>query len=306
MLKINPRISVLMPAYNVEQYVGDAIESILNQTFTDFEFIIINDGSTDKTASIITKYAKRDKRIKFVNHSKNKGLISVLNEGLDLCSGEYIARFDSDDISLSERFEKQVVYMDKHPECGVVSAWPKRFGPNVKQDDIFKYQPEMKLFDFIFHGCCISHPCAMIRRSVLVNNNIKYNPKCKYAEDYDFWIEIVRRAEIHNLQEVLLLYRWSGENISVKHAKEQKENFERTKKEQLSKLFGSEYELECFFNANRELNESFYLFGFLPVLRRKQYATEKTKYYLFDKIPLIKESHGNIYLFEFIKIGVLK
>jgi glycosyltransferase involved in cell wall biosynthesis len=98
-----PRISVVMPAYNSERYIGEAIESILNQTFTDFEFIIINDGSMDDTAKIVLQYANKDKRIKFINNKDNRGIVSVLNQGLDLAKGEYIARMDSDDISLPTR-----------------------------------------------------------------------------------------------------------------------------------------------------------------------------------------------------------
>ena len=101
-----PKVSVLMPAYNSEKYIAEAIESILNQTFSDFEFIIINDGSTDKTAEIVNGYARADKRIKFINNKKNQGLIAVLNQGLDLCRGEYIARMDSDDIAINDRLEK--------------------------------------------------------------------------------------------------------------------------------------------------------------------------------------------------------
>jgi len=306
MTKNNPTVSVLMSAYNTEKYIDQAIESILNQTFTDFEFIIINDGSTDNTAKKIIKFAEQDKRIKFINHSENRGLITVLNEGLDLCCGEYIARFDSDDISLPERFSKQVEYMNTHPECGVVGGWLKKFGSNVKTNDIHKYPPKMKIMDFIIHGNQIAHPCTMIRRSVLITNTIKYNPKYKHAEDYAFWTEIVKHAEIHNLQEVFLLYRWHDKNVSVIHTKEQLDCAERIRHDRLSELSTSEYDVGKLLNLTRELNEHFYLFGFLPIFRRKQYSITKTKYYLLDKIPLIKEKDGKIYLFGCINIGIIK
>ena len=128
-----PKVSVLMPAYNSEAFVAEAIESILNQTYTDFEFIIINDGSTDKTAEIIDEYAKNDSRIKFINNHKNQGLIAVLNQGLDLCTGEYVARMDSDDISMPQRFEKQVQYMDEHQEVGILGTWIDFFPTTTMQ-----------------------------------------------------------------------------------------------------------------------------------------------------------------------------
>lgn len=301
-----PKISVLMPAYNVEKYVGTAIESIQNQTYSNFEFIIINDGSTDNTAKIINQYAKKDKRIKFINNSKNTGLIAVLNDGLKLCRGEYIARFDSDDIALPERFEKQIKYMDNHPECGVVGTWLKKFGPEIKPNDIYKYPHKMKPLDFVFHGNQVAHPSAMIRRSVIAKYSIKYDPKYKHAEDYAFWTEIVKHSEIHNLQEVLHLYRWYDNNVSVIHKKEQYDCAERIRYDRLSEILTSEHDINVLINISREINERFYLFGFLPTIRRKQYSTIKTKYYLFEKIPIIKEKDGHIYLFELIKIGSFK
>lgn len=231
-----PRVSVLMSAYNSEKYIAEAIESILNQTFTDFEFIIINDGSTDNTAKIISDYAKSDKRIKFIDNKKNAGLIAALNQGLDFCRGEYIARMDSDDISLPERFAKQVKYMDQHPECGALSTWANKFGPNITKDKILTYIPTVKLLDFLVYGDKVLNPGSMVRRSVLVDNNIKYNPEYKYAEDYAFWIEVVKHAEIHNLQEILLKYRWHDGNVSVTHRQTQLECAERIRKSILSDL----------------------------------------------------------------------
>jgi len=212
-----PRISVLMPAYNAYEYIGVAIESILNQTFTDFEFIIINDGSTDKTAQIIGEYAKRDKRIKLVNNSKNKGLIGVLNEGLDLAHGEYIARMDSDDISLPTRFEKQIKYMDGHQQCGVLGTWFQCFGNST---DIVCHPKRIKLLN-ILAGQFVGHPTVMLRKSVIDKYDFRYDMNYKHAEDYELWSRMVLVTEIHNLPEILLNYRWIDTNISVIHANAQ-------------------------------------------------------------------------------------
>ncbi len=295
-----------MSAYNSEKYVAEAIESILNQTFKDFEFIIVNDGSTDKTVEIIKKYAKSDERIKFIDNKKNAGIVAALNQGLDFCHGEYIARMDSDDISLPERFEKQAKYMDKHPECGACSTWAELFGSNVTQNNILRHMPTVKLLDFVLYGNQVLNPGSMIRRSVLIDNNIKYNPDYKYAEDYAFWIEIIKHAEIHNLQEVLLKYRWHNSNTSVIHQLSQRECSERIRKNILSYLLSYEQDQDKLLRMTREVHERFWLFGILPIIRRKQYSIVKTKYYLFEKLPIIKEKDGKIYLFEYIKIGKLK
>lgn len=300
-----PRVSVLMPAYNSEKYIAEAIESILNQTFTDFEFIIINDGSTDGTSKIVRKYANRDPRIKFIDNKRNQGLIAVLNQGLDLCTGEYIARMDSDDISRPERFKLQVDYMDAHPNVGVVGAWCQKFGNQVK-NDVFKYQESMRLFDLLIYGSRVSHPTAMIRTSVLRNNKIYYDPKYPHAEDYGFWVSIARVSEIHNLQTVLLDYRWHDTNVSVLHHKTQMESAERVRHDLLETVLTNDKDVKKLLNLTRELHQHFWLFGFLPIVRRKQYSITKTKYYLFEKIPLLRIQDGKIYLFEFIKIGNLR
>ena len=306
MLVKTPKVSVLMCAYNSEKYVAEAIESILNQTFKDFEFIIINDGSTDKTAEIVAEYAKRDKRIKFINNKQNAGLIAALNQGLEFCHGEYIARMDSDDISLPTRFEKQVAYMDAHPECGVCGAGIKKFGTNITKEQVFNYQPIMRLLDFVIHGNKVAHPSTMIRKSVLDEHDIKYNPAYKYAEDFAFWVEVSKYTEIHNLQQVLLKYRWHDSNVSVTHKQTQMECAERIRKSILLELLSNDADVEKLLRLTHEVHERFWLFGILPIIRRKQYSMIKTKYYLFDKLPIIKEKDGKIYLFEFIKIGTLK
>ena len=181
-----PKISVLMPAYNVEKYIAESIESILNQTFTDFEFLIINDGSTDGTAQIIKEYAKKDKRIRFIDNKKNQGLIAVLNQGLDLCTGEYIARMDSDDISLPERFAKQVEYMEMHPECGLLGTAGQNFGADTNT----YYSPEhVDMFDLL-RGVGFYHPSVMMRKSVMDKYNLRYDPRYYLVEDWRFFIGV--------------------------------------------------------------------------------------------------------------------
>lgn len=227
-----PKVSVLMPAYNSEKYIGEAIESILNQTFTDFEFVIINDGSTDNTAKIVRKYAKKDKRIKFVDNKKNRGLIAVLNEGIDLCCAEYIARMDSDDISLPTRLEKQVKYMNEHLECGVLGTYFKVFG-NRSSEIMFPIY--VKIMDLL-KGNCVGHPTAMIRKSVIEQYDFRYDADYNYSEDYELWSRMIMVTEIRNLPEVLLRYRWHNNNISVEHVQKQDELAKKIKQNLINKI----------------------------------------------------------------------
>lgn len=215
-IEISPRISVIMPAYNAEKYIAQAIESILNQTFKDFEFIIINDGSTDNTVKIINQY--QDERIILINNEKNKGLVPSLNQGLKLASGEYIARMDADDISLPDRFMKQIKYMDKHPKIGVLGSWFHIFGEEINRIETKLKSP--KLADMI-ETSPVGHPTAMLRKKFFDKYYLQYDPAYTHAEDYELWTRVIKFMKIANLPEVLLNYRWAKGNVSHIHEKEQ-------------------------------------------------------------------------------------
>ncbi len=208
-----PRISVLMTAYNTELYIAEAIESILNQTYTDFEFIIINDGSTDNTASIIKKYADSDQRIIFVDNKENQGLIAVLNQGLDMARGEFIARMDADDKSLPQRFEKQIAYLDAHPDVGVlgtlIHGFDKIDAPGIQI-------PVITAMDLLEKNY-IAHPSVMIRKELLDKYNLRYNPDYKHCEDLELWSRLIFLTKFRNIMEVLLMYRITGNNISAQN-----------------------------------------------------------------------------------------
>lgn len=211
------KVSVIMPVYNAEAYVASAIDSILKQTFTDFEFIILNDGSTDNTKSIVSKFT--DKRIKFIDRSENLGIVETLNRGLDLAAGEYIARMDSDDIAMPNRFEEQVKYLDEHQDVGALGTSYIQFGENIPEQTIIK-KPHITYLDTIL-GCPVVHPSVMIRKSVLNKFNLRYRPEYKHAEDYDLWARLIRYSRIDNLTDVLLKYRYHKSNISIVNYTEQ-------------------------------------------------------------------------------------
>ena len=202
-----PKVSVLMPVYNTkEKYLREAIESILNQTFTDFEFIILNDGSTDENVERVIK-SYDDERIKYF-YKENTGIADTLNNGMAKAQGEYIARMDSDDISLSERFAKQVKFLDDNKEISVIGCNFEIF-PEVK---VVQHIQNIKYMDLI-RGCQIGHPTVMFRRSDFERYNLAYNPNYK-CEDYELWSRAIRYLKFANLEEVLLHYRWHETNLS--------------------------------------------------------------------------------------------
>ncbi|WP_434290090.1 glycosyltransferase [Clostridium botulinum] len=206
------KISVVMPVYNSEKYLNQSIESILTQTYKNFEFIIINDGSTDTSLNIIKKYANADRRIKVISR-ENKGLVYSLNEGLSVSKGEYIARMDADDISLNKRFEKQVNILDKYPSIDILGGNVEVFG-NI--DDEYKYNYSKMFNGFndinknkedLFDGYTICHPTVMIRKKAL--QDLKgYNFKYKYSEDIELWFRAIRNNfSILKIEDVILKYR---------------------------------------------------------------------------------------------------
>ncbi len=227
------KISVLMPVYNMAAYIEEAICSILTQTYSDFELLIIDDGSTDGTLDIIRKFD--DTRIKVIAHSVNHGLIASLNQGIDCCTGEYIARMDGDDIALPHRFQRQVEFMDTHPDYGVCGSQVYLLGKDsvstkpITHEEILCWQ--------LFH-CTIMHPTIMIRRSVLVNHGIRYLDY-PHAEDYELWNRLGAVTKLMNLPEVLLMYRVHPGQISNTQQQVQLVQSERIRRDQL-RLLGIE------------------------------------------------------------------
>lgn len=208
------KISVVMPAYNAEKYIKQAIESILNQTYKDFEFIIINDGSTDDTKHIILSY--HDDRIVYLENKENSGIVVTLNKGLDYATGKYIARMDADDIAVNNRFEKQVKYLDENKNIGVLGTGICTFGKNIKeQKRVFTTNVEQLKAELIFNSC-IAHPTVMIRRDVLQKYNLRYDSEFAGAEDYYLWWNIAKVSKIMTLPDVLLKYRIHETQITKK------------------------------------------------------------------------------------------
>jgi len=213
MVKGSPKVSVLMPVFNGEKHLREAVESILHQTFADFEFLIIDDGSTDKSLDVIRSYP--DERIRIVQNEKNCGLILTLNKGLDLAKGEYVARMDSDDISLPKRLERQVTYLDGTPEVGVCGTWIKFMGESRPAVVRYPVEHEEIRCRLLFANP-LAHPSVMLRKVFFDKHNLRYE-NFKSAEDFELWQRCSVLFKLHNLPEVLLEYRVTSSSIT--HAK---------------------------------------------------------------------------------------
>ncbi len=199
----NPRVSVVMPAYNAEKFIGEAVESILNQTYADFELIIIDDGSTDQTAAIVRSF--KDDRIRLMQNGVNLKITKSLLRGWDAAKGEYIIRADSDDINLPERFFEQVQFMDTHKDVDICGSWLQCFGVS---DEIVRYLPEhndIQLYLMVF--CCIGHPTVIMRKKSFETHGLGYDEKLVYCEDYDLWVRSRKLLRFANIQKVLVKYR---------------------------------------------------------------------------------------------------
>jgi len=221
-----PKVSIVMPVYNREKYVAFAIESILNQSFRNFEFIIVNDGSSDKTSEILSSYI--DTRIKIINNDQNKGIVFSRNIGIKNAIGEYISMFDSDDIALPNKLELQIKFLEKKSDFAMVGSWVKMIDENDKLlktkwklTASYKKIPAILLFRNYF-----------VQSTVLLRQNCI--PKALYTkdfdivEDYKMWFDISIKYKVANLQNYLVLYRIHSGNISdnnEKHINNEKKLF---------------------------------------------------------------------------------
>lgn len=208
-----PKISVLLSAYNAQDYLKDAIESILSQTFRDFEFIIIDDGSTDSTLKIIQSF--NDKRIRIISHQKNIGLTKSLNEGLKIAKGRYIARMDADDISLPQRIEKQSAFLDKYPKVGIVSCWHQVINPqNIIIGEHKSPTTNNSLKKLLAKSNQFTHSSVMIQSDCLKIVGL-YREEFTYAQDYDLWLRFAQHYDIAKIPDYLLQWRLNLKSLSV-------------------------------------------------------------------------------------------
>lgn len=224
----SPRVTVLMPVYNGEAFLHEAIDSILNQTFQDFEFLIINDGSTDSTEAIIQSYT--DPRIRYEKNPQNLRLIATLNKGIDLARGEYIARMDADDISMPNRLEKQVIFMDSHPEVGLLGAAFDTFNENGHLASVCYAATHEAIQLRHLYQIHLSHGTGLFRVAVLKKHQLYFNPEFSHAEDYELWSRLSKVTRFANLPDMLYRVRHHAGEVSNKYADVQLANSQRVRR----------------------------------------------------------------------------
>ncbi len=246
MNQLHPKVSVVMGVYNGSQYLSESVESILNQTFKDFEFIILDDGSTDNSWEILTEYAEHDRRIKLFKNEENIGLTKSLNKGLKLAQGEYIARQDADDISLPERLEKQIKFLDEHSEVILVSAnyeYIDSTGLSLGKLQLAE-DPILTAWYLLFYNRIGAHGLTMFRHKV-VSEIGGYAENYRYSQDYELWSRLTRLGKIVILPDYLQLYRRNhSESISVKAKSTQEELALSVTKENIKQLIGETLSLK--------------------------------------------------------------
>jgi glycosyltransferase involved in cell wall biosynthesis len=203
-----PRVSVLLPVYNGELYVRDAVESVLAQTFQKYELVIIDDGSTDQTAAILDGYQQLNSCIRLYHHAKNQGLIATLNHGLDLVRGEYLARIDADDISLPDRFTQQVHILDADPDLVIIGSAYELIGAQGEVLRIDRHpQNDTSIRWKLLFQCSFAHPSVMIRIETLRKGNLKYDVNMLHGEDYDLWSRLLNYGKGGNIGVPLIQHR---------------------------------------------------------------------------------------------------
>lgn len=238
-----PKLSVIMSVYNGEKYLREAIQSILDQSFSDFEYIIINDGSTDCTAKILASFD--DQRIKIITNQQNIGLTAALNKGLVLAKGEYIARMDADDVSLSFRFKKQIDILDNNSNVVLVSGNIDLINSEGKVWYKIRRNrhPGIVAWFLLFYNYLGGHSQVMFRRQ-LVSYLGGYSKEYRYSQDHDLWQRLSNEGDIVILPEVILLCRCHNESVSVKNKIAQRQNTLMISKRAISRLLREEIDLE--------------------------------------------------------------
>ena len=230
---IKPPISVVMPVFNGEKYIDEAIRSILDQTFTDFEFIIIDDCSTDRTAEKVLQH--KDTRIQFLRNDKNVGNYPARNRGYEIARGKYICVMDADDISDRDRLRIQFQFMEFNEEVGICGSFIKNIPSGIVPRFITDY--ELLKVAFLSNNFC-SHPSLILRKEFMERDKLKYNAEFRYSADFDLCVQGLKHFKICNIPDVLLKYRRHPEQISWEKAREQEYFADIIRINQLEEIFG--------------------------------------------------------------------
>ncbi len=232
-----PKLSVIISVWNNGKYIAQTVESILAQLFTDFEFIIMDDRGSDNTVEIIQRYD--DPRINLVSNPRNMGISASLNRALELAQGEYIAIMDGDDIALRERFSRQVLYLDTHPQVGILGTSAYHIdGDNLLYDCQKQVERDLAIRFHSLIAPPFYHPSCMYRASIIRKHRLRYDAAYKSSLDFHFWSRMLPLCEAANLPEPLICYRIHGGSSSVYDRKLQTREKQQTAQENCTRLLG--------------------------------------------------------------------
>lgn len=286
---MRPLVSVIMSVYNSEKYLNKAIESILKQTYTNLEFIIINDGSTDSSLKIIRKYLNIDNRIKLIDNIENKGLIYSLNKGIELSKGKYIARMDADDISSKHRIKEQVEFMESNRDiilCGTSSIIFLDGKEYIRKRINILSDYEKVKANSIFE-CSFVHPSVILRSDIIKKENFNYKEDYKHAEDFGLWAELIPKYKVFNINKPLIRYRITKRSLTREANKDLNQ-----RKEVLKKIYDN-YLRNLNVKVSKEQLDIHYNIAMIQNINKGQYKIqEKLDYliYLDNKFKNIEVS----------------
>ncbi len=276
-----------MPVYNGGKYIAEAIESILKQTFTDFELLIINDGSTDNSEDVIKNM--NDPRIRYLKNATNLGLIRTLNIGINESGGKYIARMDQDDVSLPNRLEMQYDFMEKNQNIGISGGWAKTIGER-SGNVVKKYtNPEDIKANLLFESAFI-HPTVIMRKSSIISNKLYFDENFIHAEDKELWERASTFFPMANLNKFLLKYRVHGTGISHVYSEMQRKSGDKTIIRTLKRLSIDPSEQEIIIHKSTNIPKGFSQEYFLKKINKwfNKLIDENKDKKFFDDGSLLK------------------
>lgn len=241
------QVTIILPVYNGERYLREAIDSVLAQTFRDFELWVVNDGSTDGSVAIVDSYD--DFRVKRIDNLHNMGLVATLNRAFAMAESPYIARMDQDDIWHERKLELQMALLESRPDVGVCGTSIHKFG-DIDAVHIFPEESDELKVGLLFY-CMMSHPSVVYRRSMLVETGLIYRQDFYPAEDYKMWIDVLQHSNIYNIPQPLVEYRQHGGQICRERKEEQIVLEKRLHEEQLRQIYPNPTEEELNFHLDR-------------------------------------------------------
>lgn len=294
---ISPTITVLMPVYNAQLYITEAINSVLNQTFTNFEFLIINDGSSDDSETIIKSFT--DPRIVYLENEKNQGLIFTLNRGVSLAKGDYIARMDQDDICDLNRFQEQLSEFSKNDDLVICGSFIKTFKNSIETYIDYMPSTHAQIISSIYFRCPFAHPSVMMKVTALKQLKEVYREDYLLSEDYDLWSRLIYIGKGINIPKYLLNYRIHDKQMSQVHQVQKYLTVQKIQNNLLAQLNIVPSEMESLFMLNlfkgisrQDKNYLYNSLHFLDVLHQQ----------FSHKYPSYKDEHARMLVSRWFKI----